>query len=302
MDLRRLEVFRAVAELGSFSGAALELSYTQSVVSHHVATLERELGVTLFERGRRPVRLTPAGERLNAHAPTILGAVRTAEADLRAIAGLEAGTLRVGAFLSAWTSFVPAAIAEFSAAHPNIQVDVAQHEPTGSLPRLVAGELDLAVVWLHEGEELDPRLRRITLTDDHYRVVLPERHRLARRKEIRLEQLAEERFAAPRAIGGGVEYRALLEGLCEEAGFTPEFAYSVDDVTVTPAFVAAGLCVAVMPQMTIPPDPRGVIVKPLAGADPYRTVHVMSVKRRRAPGVDAMTTALERAATERFGS
>ena len=68
MDLRRLAVFREVAERGSFSGAALELDYTQSVVSHHVAQLERQLGVTLLERGRRPVRLTPAGERLHAHA------------------------------------------------------------------------------------------------------------------------------------------------------------------------------------------------------------------------------------------
>src|SRR5881397_2316385 len=91
LDLRRLAVFREVAESGSFSSAALALDYTQSVVSHHVAQLERELGVTLFERGKRPVRLTPAGERLSEHAGLILGAARTAEADLRAVAGLEAG-------------------------------------------------------------------------------------------------------------------------------------------------------------------------------------------------------------------
>src|SRR5688500_10991812 len=113
IDLRRLDVFREVAERGSFSGAALELGYTQSVVSHHVAQLERQLGVTLLERGKRPVRLTPAGERLYSHAGTILGAARTAEADLRAVAGLEAGTLRVGAFLTACVSFVPAAMRAF---------------------------------------------------------------------------------------------------------------------------------------------------------------------------------------------
>src|SRR5919107_2980446 len=128
LDLRRLTVFREVAERGSFSAAALALDYTQSVVSHHVAELEREVGVTLLERGRRPVRLTPAGERLHAHAGTILGAVRAAETDLRAVAGLEAGTLRMGAFLTACASFVPAAIRAFSDKHPPVDVTLEQLE------------------------------------------------------------------------------------------------------------------------------------------------------------------------------
>src|SRR5688500_2713312 len=157
LDLRRLAVFREVADRGSFSGAALELDYTQSVVSHHVAQLERELGVSLFERGKRPVRLTPAGERLHVHAGTILGAARLAEADLRAVAGLESGTLRIGAFLSACASFVPAAIGAFAGAHPAVEVRLDQQEPPVSVPRLIAGELDLAVVFIEgsEATELD---------------------------------------------------------------------------------------------------------------------------------------------------
>src|SRR5689334_21327673 len=244
LDLRRLAVFREVADLASFSAAALELGYTQSVVSHHVAQLEREVGVTLVERGRRPVRLTPAGERLHAHAGTILGAARAAEADLRAVAGLEAGTLRVGAFLTACASFVPVAVAAFAAEHPGVDVRLDQLEPPVSVPRLIDGEIDLAVVFLDEGEALDRRLESRKLADDPYRVALPPRHRLARRREIRLDELREERFSAPRAAGGGLQYRAMLERLC---GFTPDFAYAVDDVTVARGLVAAGLTVAVMP-------------------------------------------------------
>src|SRR3954471_20887898 len=183
LDLRRLAVFREVVEQRSFSAAALALDYTQSVVSHHVAQLERELGVTLLERSSRPVRPTPAGARLHAHAGTILGAARTAEADLRAVAGLEAGTVRIGAFLTACASFVPPAIGAFAAEHPGVEVRLDQLEPPASLPRLIAGELDLAVVFIEQGESLDPdpRLERVELAEDPYRIALPPGHRLARR-------------------------------------------------------------------------------------------------------------------------
>jgi len=303
LDLRRLAVFREVAEQGSFSAAALELAYTQSVVSHHVAQLERELGVTLVERGRRPVRLTPAGERLHAHAGAILGAARAAEIELRAVAGLEAGTLRVGAFLTACASFVPAAVGSFAADHPAVEVRVEQLEPPVALPRLVDGELDLAVVYRDEGSAPpDPRLEDRKLGDDPYRVALPPGHRLARRREVRLADLRDDRFSAPRAAGGGLQYRAMLEDLCRRAGFTPNFAYAVDDVTVARGFVAAGLTVAVMPEMTILHPRPDVAVKALEGITPSRTVHVMWVRDRVTPGVEPMAAALNTAARRRLGA
>src|SRR5689334_2529632 len=127
-DLRRLRAFHAVAEHGSFSAAGLELGYAQSVVSHHVAALERELGLTLINRGTRPVSVTDAGERLRHHAALILGQVGAAEDDLRAIAGLERGTLKVGAFLSACNTFLPEAVARFERAYPGVELTVEQHE------------------------------------------------------------------------------------------------------------------------------------------------------------------------------
>lgn len=302
LDLRRLAVFREVAEQGSFSAAALALDYTQSVVSHHVAQLERELGVSLFERGKRPVRLTPAGERLNAHAAVILGAARAAESDLHALTGLQAGALRIGAFLSACATFVPAAIGAFSAAHPAVDVRLDQHEPDDVMPRLVAGEIDLAVIWRETGahSEPDERVTAAKLGDDPYRVVLPAAHRLARRRELGLADLRDERFAAPRAVGSGVQYHELIGRLCEEQGFTPDFAYTVDAVTAAPAYVAAGLCVAVMPDMTIPHAEPGVVVKPLRGVEPSRSVHALWLRDRRAPGVEEMAEELGRAAGKRL--
>jgi DNA-binding transcriptional LysR family regulator len=298
LDLRRLAVFREVAERASFSAAALALEYTQSVVSHHVAELERELGVTLLERQKRPVRLTPAGERLHAHAATILGAARTAEADLRAVAGLEAGALRIGAFLTACASFVPAAIGAFAAEHPGVEVRLDQLEPPASLPRLITGELDVAVVFVEPGEplEVDPRLERVELAEDPYRIALPPGHRLARRRQVPIADLRDERFCAPRAEGAGVRYHALLGRLCAAAGFAPDIAYTVADVTVARGFIASGLTVGIVPEMTFPPPRPDVVLKPLHGVDASRTVEVMWVRDRRMPAIAPMVAALRTAA------
>jgi DNA-binding transcriptional LysR family regulator len=258
--------------------------------------------VTLLERARRPVRLTPAGERLQAHADTILGAARTAEADLRAVAGLEAGVLRIGAFLTACASFVPAAIGAFAGDHPGVDVRLEQLEPPAALPRLVAGELDLAVVFIEQDNpgDPDPRIERATLAEDPYRIALPPGHRLARRRQVRPEDLRGERFCAPRAEGGGVHYHAMLERLCGEAGFAPDVAYTVTDVTVGRAFIAAGLTVGVVPDMTIPPPRPDVVLKPLHGVAASRTVEVMWVRGRRMPAIAPMVAALREAAHDRL--
>src|SRR5262245_34255858 len=229
-DLRRLRAFHAVAERRSFSEAALALGYAQSVVSHHVAALEQEFGLTLVDRARRPVGLTEAGERLRDHAAVVLGQVATAEEELRALAGLLTGTVRVGAFLTACTSFVPPALARFEKAHPDVKIELEQMERGEALRRLRAGELDIAVIW-DEFEEPDVRDQREAdgfdssfLGEDPYRIILPAGHRLARRRRLTMADLAGERFNGP-SPDTSQRYRAMLDRLCGEAGFEPDVAY-----------------------------------------------------------------------------
>jgi DNA-binding transcriptional LysR family regulator len=293
-DLRRLRAFHAVADSGSFSIAALELGYAQSVVSHHVATLEREVGVTLVNRGTRPVTLTDAGARLLRHTVNVLGHVRAAEDELRAVAGLERGTLRVGAFLSALNSFVPGALARFEASHPDIEIVLEQSEEPEALRRVRSGDLDMAVVWRDWQRESQPPhqrdegLEEIRLADDHYRVVVPPGHRLARRRSVRLAELAGERFNGPPAEGFTLPYRNMLEQLCSEAGFEPDVAYVLRDITVARAFVAAGLCVALMPELTLPEPRADIVVLPVRDMDPFRTIYVTWLRGRRVPAVTKM--------------
>jgi DNA-binding transcriptional LysR family regulator len=119
---------------------------------------------------------------------------------------------------------------------------------------------------------------------------------------VRLEDLRDESFNAPRAQGGGLQYRAMLERLCGRAGFAPDIAYAVDDVTVARGFVAAGLTVAVVPDMTIPPPRPDVVLKPLHGVDASRSVEVMWVRGRRTPAIAPMVAALRTAAGRRLAT
>ncbi len=303
-DLRRLRAFHAVAERRSFSEAALALGYAQSVVSHHVAALEQEFGLTLIDRARRPVGLTEAGERLAEHAAVVLGHVATAEEELRALAGLLTGTVRVGAFLSACTSFVPQALAGFEAAHPDVEIQLEQLEPAPALGRLRAGELDVAVVWEAPGEEGlgdDRGFERAFLAEDPYRIVLPPRHRLARRREVNLADLARERFIAPPTeVSPG--YRAMLDRLCGESGFAPEVRYLVRDVTVGRALVAAGLSVALITDLAVDEPRPDVAVRPVRDLSLARAVHAVWLRGRRVPAIPAMVAALAEAASARLTS
>jgi DNA-binding transcriptional LysR family regulator len=304
-DLRRLRAFHAVARSGSFSVAARELGYAQSVVSHHVAALEREFGLTLVNRGTRPVSITDAGERLLRHTESALGSITAAEDELRAVAGLESGTLRVGAFLSACNSFVPDALARFEAAHPDVQVRLEHVEEPEELRHLRSGELDLAVTYrvrepLRNGRDRpEAGFDEAYLADDPYRVVLPAGHLLARRRELRLADLAGERFTAP--PGGGFHpYRILLERLCAEAGFEPNIVHEVNDVTVARAFVAAGLGVAVLPELALLPNQNDVAVRPVREVQPFRSIHATWLRGRRVPAVAHMVRHLADAATARL--
>lgn len=302
-DLRRLRAFHEVAERRSFSAAALELGYAQSVISHHIAALESEFGLTLVDRSTRPVRLTPAGERLRGHAIAVLGRVAEAEDELRALAGLQTGTLRLGAFLTAWTSFVPAAVARFEAATPGVEVQVEQAETDAGLRRLRAGDLDLAVIYYSRPVAAPPAaedgLAWRHLGADPYRLVLPAGHRLARKRDIRVADLAHERFNAP--VREALEYHAMLDDFCAEGGFAPDIAYTVSDVTVGRALVTAGLCVGVMPELTIPLPRPDVAVRALPGTrGTHRTIFAVWLRNRRVPAVAPMLRMLEDAAAARL--
>lgn len=295
-DLRRLQVLLAIAEHGSFSEAAVELGYAQSVVSHHVAALEHELGVQLVDRGSRPVQLTEAGQRMREHARAILGQVGDAEAEIRAIGGLRAGSLRMSAFLAAGISFIPEVVRDFCAAHPGIDLRLEQRSSDAALEDLRAGALDLAVIWTpDQARNVGESLASEVLGLEPYRIVLPATHRLARRRTVSLGDLAGEPFIYPRESRDANRYVAWLRERCAEAGFEPDLRYPVDDVMVGHAFVATGLCVGLLPHLAVSGGRAAVQLRPLPGEHSVRAISAVWRAGREVPAVPPMLDVLRTA-------
>lgn len=291
MDLTRLRVFREVADRRSFSAAAAALNYTQSNVSQQITTLERELGATLVDRSSRPVSLTPTGEIVLRHAEELLARAASIEQEVAAIRAGDAGSLRLGGFFTAWTSFLPQAVAAYAGAHPDVQLELRQLEPDRSLRALRAGDLDLAVTYRYE--PLEDELDRMQLFDDPFVVAVPAAHRLAARASIPLAQLAKERWVSPPP---DTPHTHLLLRMCREQGFEPTIAFETVDVAMAQPLVAAGLAVAVLPALASTPVQQGVAVRPLTGRRPARTVELVRPPGRSVPAARAMVEAIRGAA------
>jgi DNA-binding transcriptional LysR family regulator len=297
LDVGRLRFFSEVARARSFTEAALRLSYSQSAVSQQIATLEAELGLTLIERGTRPLRLTDAGESLLRHSEVIFGEVATAEAELRSITKLESGIVRVGGFSSACATILPMAFAQFLSAHPNVAVTLHELRPKAAHSALRAGELDLAVTYEYPPLEPAPAdgLQRIPLGDDNLLVGLPTGHRLARRRSLRLEHLrAESWVTAPRSSTAS-EHRRHLEEHCARAGFQPNVRYEVNDIPTALGLIAAGLGVGLMPKLAFLTPQPGIATRALADVvAPFRRLYAVRVPQRRIPGIEPMLDVLQR--------
>lgn len=297
-EVRRLRTFALVLDLGSVSAAADVLGYTQSAVSQQLAALEREVGLALVDRAQRPLRATAAGATLRPQVDRVLAAVGAADA---AVEDLRGGVvrLRLAAFTSALSSFVPTALRDLRRAHPEVVVQVLQLETQEAVERLRSGDADIAVVHHMPGiavPETSGLQRRPLMVDELY-VVLPEGHRLARRKSVALADLEGEPLGMPRRDTPAGRFRSVVEHLCADAGFAPQVAYEIDDLPAAKAFVAAGIVVGAMHGLTLAPVPPGAVVRPLAERPAgSRSVEALAPAAARTPPVEALLDRLAHAA------
>lgn len=298
LNVTRLKVLKEVGYRGSFSAAASALSYTQSAVSQQIAALEAETGMALLERHPRGVSLTAAGQTLLAHAEGILSRLDAAETSLAAIAGLRGGRLRMASFPSAGATLMPLAIAAFRASYPDVELTLVEGEPEEIAPRLRAGELDLALLFEFPAEPLQlGEVTRTDLLEDPMYLALPGAHELADRTRLRLEDLAGQVWVQTSHTSPCARH---VVRSCHAAGFEPNGAFESDDYQTVQGLVAAGVGVALIPELALSVVREDIAIRALSPAPPIRRVIAATPAGvRLVPAAPAMLAVLERVARER---
>ncbi|MEV4116894.1 LysR family transcriptional regulator [Nonomuraea sp. NPDC049695] len=297
LDTWALQVLVAVADHGSFSGAAEALSMTQPAVSRQIAGLERRVGMRLFTRVPRGVRPTPAGEVAVDLARDSLARLRTLEARLASFAQLASGELRLSAFTSANIVLVPEALRRFASAYPGVSLSLLQTDQAALLTAVGDGRIDLALVtdW-HLSTDRDTTdasvpqravdgVELIPLLAEELWVALPAGHRLARQRRVRLSDLVEETWIE----GSHPDCLGPTAPLSEALGAAPRIGFWCDDWNSKQALVTAGAGVMLVPTLAhsaIRPD---VVLRATIPPLPTRGLYVaVAVPPLRAPAVDAM--------------
>ena len=278
LSVERLKILHTVATAGSFTAAARRLAFTQSAVSQHIAALERAVGMRLVERGPRGVTLTEAGGVLVEHAETVLNQLHRAERELEALALVEKGHVRLATFTTAGAALVPPAIALFRERHPGVVLEVREALPRETLSPLLAGELDLALGYDFEDRPDDsgPGFDWVHLLDDPHLCALRKDHPLAASDSIDLAEFVGADWIGAEEDPGS----PLLRTACAAAGYEPTVAYNTHDYNIVQGLVAAGLGVALVPQIAAIALHPDLVVRPITSYCPMRRVGAILPSQR----------------------
>ncbi|MFF4530131.1 LysR substrate-binding domain-containing protein [Streptomyces sp. NPDC001407] len=265
MEIRQLRYFLTVAEELHFGRAAERLHIVQSAVSQQVRRLERELGVGLFDRTTRAVRLTEAGRRLLPHAREVLAARDRAREAIDELRSERATTLRLGTSAGLGTR-LEEILAEFTRLAPKAQLELVTAATDDRLKRVRSGELDATLL---RGERDVPELELLPLWEDDLMVALPARHDLAVRGTVGMAQLAGLPLRLAARARNPTLYELVMRS-CREAGFEPVLGpeYTTDqDTLATIGYGKPSWTVLYAPyarQLAVP----GVVFRPLRDPAP----------------------------------
>jgi DNA-binding transcriptional LysR family regulator len=297
LDLRRLKIFAAVADGGSFTAAAATLYLTQPAVSQQMAILEREAGVTLFERVPRGIRLTEAGELLSKRVAGLLAEMTVLEDELHALGG-GGQEVHLGAFPTAGADLVPLAIRRSRELHPDVRVVLTPAHANDVVAQLHSSRIQIGLVWDYDfaPQDDDPAFDRFELLADPLLVVLPADHAAAGEPAVALRDLADEPWIIR---AHRPPYAQAFEQMCRIAGFEPRVAFRTDNYQSVQGLVAAGAGLGVAPRLSLFPRRDDIVALPMrAPVFARRIAALAGPEGSRSSAVDDMLEVLRAAADE----
>lgn len=243
MDLEDLRLVAAIVEHGSLTAAAASLRVAQPASSRRLARIERELGGSVFDRGRHGAQPTAAGAVLADGAAEVLESLRLVEQRCRDVLAGSAGRLRVGTTPTLGADLLPPVLAAHRDARPGVRLELASSGDSDHLAAEVAsGRVDVALAVVPAS--LDPRVRVAVDGPQPFVLVVPADHALGRLRSVPVAHLPRERMVV---LKRGEGLRRLVDGIFVDLGATPDVSIETADREMLVPMVAAGLGVTVVP-------------------------------------------------------
>jgi DNA-binding transcriptional LysR family regulator len=272
MEFRHLRSFLAVADALSFVRAAKTLHLSQPALTSQIQQLEEELGLELFFRNKRTVRLTDVGTVFVEEARAILDRTSKALERVQKASRGEIGMLRIGFVSSAALEVVPLIATAFRRRFPNVQLELTNLRTATQIEELSAKTLDVGFVRLpanHDG--LDFTL----IHSEPFVIALPRQHRFANKKTLHLADLANDRFVlyGRRWAPGFFDQ---ITSMCIQSGFTPNVVQETGEMYTAIALVAAGDEVSILPKSVALTKGRGVIFKSISSSSAHSEIAIVT--------------------------
>ena len=256
MELRQLIYFQEVAKREHISEAALHLHVAQSAISRQIANLEKELGVQLFDRIGRNVKLTSIGRDFLKHTERALAEINYGLEEIGNYLDPEKGTIRIGFPSSFATQLLPSVITAFRKEHPDVEFQLRQGNYHFLIDAVKERSINLSFIGpLPAG---DPELETKELFTESFSLVVPLQHRLASQRSVHLSELKKEPFIVfPEEF---VLHKTVIQA-CQSVGFVPQVSSIGEDLDAIKGLVAAGLGISILPDSTLPDGSLRLIKK-----------------------------------------
>jgi DNA-binding transcriptional LysR family regulator len=276
LDVRRLQIFSAVAEHGSFTAAAEALFMTHSAVSQQMALLERQLGLPLMIRGPRGVELTEAGRVLAERSTVLLGSIASIEREMRDLTARHA-CVRLAAFPTAGADLIPRVVRDYQKRFPDVRVELRSVHTGDIAACLREGTVHLGLVWDYDfaPRTFGPDIELIHLTDDPLCALFPLDHPLAEEPVVDLADLSGETWVVR---GHRPPYDDAFVTMCRLAGFEPHIGFVTEDYQSAQGLVAAGIGISAVPLLSLVARHPEVVAVPIAPPTPCRRIAAVRLR------------------------
>jgi DNA-binding transcriptional LysR family regulator len=233
MEFLQLKYFQVVARLEHITKAAKELNVSQPSLSNSIRRLEKKLGIPLFERRGRHIKLNAFGKTYLRRVEQAFLALEEGRRELTDMAGLDHGVISLAVSLP---NILPNLLKDFLTIHPHVRI--IQRQAGSALEmrnELENAEIDFCI---STAPVTGPDIEWLTLVEEEMRLTVPKGHRLASRDSIPLIEAADEPFIS---LSSGYNYREITDGFCRQAGFEPHIAFELEEVSAIQTLVEMGL-------------------------------------------------------------